>query len=79
MTIKYKQDVLAALKAAGYTTYRIRQQRIIGEQALHALRKRTWVTPATIARVSLIIGCKPEDLVTYEPDAKDRAWVDAHK
>lgn len=31
MPIKYKIDVLEALKAAGYTTYKLRQEKILGE------------------------------------------------
>ena len=43
MSIRYKIDVLSALKEAGYNTNRIRKEKIMGEQAflLDCWNKRT--------------------------------------
>ena len=32
MPIRYKIDILAALKNAGYSTYKLRQEKIFGER-----------------------------------------------
>ena len=77
MMIKYKCDVLARLKQAGYSTYRIRQQKIFGEKTMQALRQYNFVTPDTIVRCSLLIGCRPDELAEYAPDDSDRAWLEA--
>ena len=38
MAIRYKMDVLAALKAAGYSSTRIRNEKLIGQATLQQLR-----------------------------------------
>ena len=39
MGMKYKIDVIAALKEAGYNTNRIRKEKIMGESMLQKIRK----------------------------------------
>ena len=41
MAIRMKIDILAALKEAGYTTYKLRQQKLIGESVIQKLSKMT--------------------------------------
>ena len=38
MPIKYKIDVLAALKSAGYSTYRLRKEKILAESTMQQFR-----------------------------------------
>ena len=50
--IKYKIDILAALKAAGYSTARLRKDKIFGEATLQKMRQRdTNITLDTIDRL----------------------------
>ena len=39
MPIKYKIDILAALKEKGYSTYRLRKEKLIGEATIQQLRR----------------------------------------
>ena len=48
MPIKYKFDVLDALRAAGYTTYKLRKDKIFGERVIQQLRNGEIVSWATI-------------------------------
>lgn len=69
MPIQYKIDVLAALKAAGYSTYRIRQERIFGERHVQQFRQNE-VTNSTevLSKLCELLHCQPGDLVEYLPD-----------
>ena len=54
------------LKEKGYTTYRIRQEKLIGQATLHALRKGTGgLDSKTIARLCEVLDCQPGDLMEY--------------
>ena len=54
------------LKAKGYTTYRIRQEKLIGQGTLTALKNGTGGLDAkTIARLCEVLDCQPGDLMEY--------------
>lgn len=65
MPIRYKLDILEALKEKGYTTYRIRQEKIIGERAMQQLRQGEPVSWAVIGKLCELLGCQVGDLVEY--------------
>lgn len=69
MPVRYKVDVLAALKNAGYTSYRIRQEKLIGERALQKIREGELVSWAVIGSVCQMLHCQPGDLVEYVEDS----------
>lgn len=68
MPIVYKIDVVAALKAAGYTTYKIRKEKLIPESTLTKLREGKLVTLETIESVCKMLHCKPADILDYVDD-----------
>ncbi len=65
MPISYKFDVLEALKAAGYTTYRLRQDRILGERVIQQLRSGEIVSWKTIDTLCELLHCQPGDIMEY--------------
>ena len=65
MTVKYKKDILAELKAAGYSTTRIRKEKLIGEATVQQLRHGKLVSWATIGTICRLIGCQPGDILEY--------------
>ncbi|MBR5007285.1 MAG: helix-turn-helix transcriptional regulator [Clostridia bacterium] len=65
MAIKYKIDVLQSLKEAGYSTYRIRKEKILGEATLQKLRKGEMVSWENINTLCELLGCQPGDIVEY--------------
>lgn len=67
MPINYKLDVLEALKKAGYTTYRLRNEKIIGERVIQQLRQKELVSWKTIETLCSLLNCQPGDLVEYTP------------
>ena len=68
MALHYKTNVLEALKAKGYTTYKLRAERIIGESQLHQIRKGVIVSPACLDKLCSLLGCQPGDLIEHRPD-----------
>ncbi|MBR3419192.1 MAG: helix-turn-helix domain-containing protein [Oscillospiraceae bacterium] len=66
MPIKYKIDVLAALKAAGYSSYRLRKEKIIGERTIQKIRNGEIVTAETLALICKLLQCQPGDILEYE-------------
>lgn len=66
MPINYKIDVLAALKEAGYSTARIRKEKLIGEATVQQLRHGKLVSWATIETICRLLKCQPGDLLEYE-------------
>lgn len=69
MPITYKVDVLSALKNAGYSSYRIRKERLMGEATLQKLRNNELVSWENIDTICKLLSCQPGDLVQYVPDA----------
>ena len=69
MPVRYKFDVLAALKDRGYSSYKIRQQKLMGESTLQQLRRGELVSWENIGRICQLLQCQPGDLLEYaEPD-----------
>lgn len=63
MALKFKIDILAALKEAGYSTYRIRNEKLIGERALQQIRQGELVSWAVMEKLCELLNCEPGDLV----------------
>ena len=71
MPIRYKVDVLAALKEAGYNTTRIRKDKIMGEAMLQKIRSGQIVSWATLETICDLLGCQPGDLLEYIKEAPE--------
>lgn len=68
MPIKYKIDVLAALKAAGYSTYKLRKEKILAESTLQQFRNSDIVSNENLSRVCELLRCQPGDILEYVPE-----------
>lgn len=71
MAIQYKGDILAALKAAGFTTYKMRKDKLLGESVIQQLRSGEPVSWANIDRLCAMLQCQPGDLLEYIPDGEN--------
>lgn len=65
MPIRYKINVLDALKSAGYTTYKLRQEKILGERVIQQIRLGEIVSWKTIDTICKLLHCQPGDIVMY--------------
>lgn len=72
MPIKYKIDVIEALKAAGYSTYKIRKEKIMSESTLQKFRNGEIVNADNMALICKLLNCQPGDILEYvEPDGEN--------
>ena len=69
MPMKYKVDVLATLKEAGYNTGTIRKEKIMGEAMLQKIRSGQMVSWATLETICELLNCQPGDLIEYERES----------
>lgn len=63
MAIRYKVNVLDALKDAGFTTYRIRKEKLLHEMTLQALRDEKMVSWKVLDDICALLNCQPGDLI----------------
>lgn len=77
MPIKYKIEILPALKAIGYTQTRIREEKLIGQATLSQLRRGELVSWATIETLCRLLECQPGDILEYIPDGSNKPQTDA--
>ena len=72
MPIVYDK-LFALLKEKGYSTYRIRQNKLIGQGTLTAIRNGTGGLDAkTLSRLCEVLECQPGDLMEYVNENRDR-------
>ncbi len=71
MPLKFKIDVLAALKEKGLTTYKIRQEKILSESTVQKLRAGLGVSWDNIETLCRLLQCQPGELIEYLDDGAD--------
>ena len=68
MAIRYKIDILAELKKRGYTSTKIREEKLIGQSYLQQLRHGELVSWKTLDTICSLLDCQPADLIEYAKD-----------
>ena len=65
----YKIDVLQKLKQAGYSTYRVRAEKILSEGTMQRLRTgSTAITVESLGILCNILQCQPGDILEWIPE-----------
>ncbi len=64
--LKYKIDVIEALKIKGYTTYQIRKEKLLSESTLQKLRNKQPISWENIDSLCRLLDCQIEDVLIYE-------------
>ena len=72
MPIRYDK-LLKLLDERGYTSYKIKREKVIGQGTLTAIKNGTGGLDAkSIAKLCAMLECQPGDIMEYVPDeAKD--------
>ena len=68
MALKYRFDVLQALKDNGYNTNILRKEKLIAEASIQSLREQKPISWANIDKLCCYLNCQPGDLLEYVPD-----------
>lgn len=73
MGLSFKIDVLAALKEKGYTTHKLRQERLLSESTVQKLRTGEGVSWGNIETLCRLLDCQPGDIIEYKDDKRPEA------
>ena len=68
MPLKYKVDVLNALKEKGYNTTVIRAKGLLSQSTLQKFRNGQGVSWENLETLCRLLDCQPGDLVEYIKD-----------
>lgn len=69
--IKYKIDIIQALKNKGYSTYKIRKEKIFNESQLQQMRENKILAQDALNKVCTLLDCQPGDILEYIPDGTE--------
>ena len=65
MPMIYKIDILDALKKAGYSTYRLRNDKLLSESTVQKLRNKKPVSWENIEALCTLLHCQPGDIIEF--------------
>lgn len=65
MPLRFKFDVLQALKEKGYSSARIRKEALLSESTVQKLRHRKPISWANIEKICALLELQPGDLIEY--------------
>lgn len=77
MAIKYKVDVLALLKAKGYSSYVLMSkdkmgENYIGQRQIQQIRDGEIVSTACLDKLCKLLDLMPGDILTFVPDEETK-------
>lgn len=70
MPIVYKIDILKELKEKGYSTYKIRKDKLLSEKTLTKIRKGEMVSWANIEKICRLLEIEVGDLLQLNDETK---------
>ena len=66
--IRYKMDILLALKEAGYNTTKLRKEKLLAEGVIQSLRESKYISLQNIDKICGLLARQPADLIEYVKD-----------
>lgn len=63
MKLYYKVDILSSLKSKGYSSYRLRKEKIFGQAVIQKLRNSEGVGWSTLETLCNLLSCQPSDII----------------
>ena len=69
---KYKVDVLKELSNRGYTSPKMRRDKIISEGTIQRIREGKGITTDTLNTICLILRCQPSDIIEIIPTDEEK-------
>lgn len=65
MPLRYKINVLSALKGVGYSSTRLRNEKLFGEATIQRLRHNQSVSYDVLAKICELLQCQVGDILEY--------------
>lgn len=69
---KYKIDVMKSLSDHGFTSFRMRKEKILSEATMQNLRKGKGITTDTLNTICIILRCQPSDVLEIVPTNEEK-------
>ena len=71
MAIRYKVDVLSLLSAAGFTSYKLRRNKLMGEATRTKIRAGGLPSWHELDVICRLLNLQPGDIVEYAEDQEE--------
>lgn len=68
MSFQYKVNVMDQLKAKGYSSTRLRKEKLLGESYMSQLRRGDMISWAALDLVCSLLDCQIGDLIEHVKD-----------
>lgn len=62
------EDIMEMLSRRGWSSYRLRNEKILSESIMTRLRSKESITTNTIDKLCELLDCQPGDLIHYVPN-----------
>lgn len=66
--IVYKMNIMEALKEKGYTSYKLRKEKVFGEATMTKFRNKEYINFENLNLLCKLLDCQPGDIIEYIPD-----------
>ena len=68
----YKIDVLKALSERGYTSTRMRKEKIMSQATMQSISEGRGITTDTLNTICIILRCQPSDVLEIVPTDEEK-------
>ena len=62
------KDILGQLSAAGFTTFRLRKEKLLSERTIQRIRDGDPINTTTIDAICTLLNCQPDKILEYKKD-----------
>ena len=70
MSFQYKVNIMDKLKEKGYTSTRLRKEKLLGESYMSQLRRGDMVSWAALDTICTLLDCQLGDLIRHQKDTR---------
>lgn len=61
------QEILQKLAAKGWSSYRLRREKVLPESVLTRIRNGESITTDTVNKICELLDCQPGDIMKWKP------------
>lgn len=70
--IQYKKNIMEELKNRGYSSARLRREKILGESTMQRLRRGEPIGLDAVNSICIILRCQPGDILEVAPSDQEK-------
>ena len=68
MSFQYKENIMDKLKEKGYSSTRLRKEKLLGESYMSQIRRGDMISWAALDTVCTLLDCQPGDIIEHIND-----------